>query len=69
MIKQRSTWLDSIFCFQNPISLAGVIKPLFLEINYFFGRKGLGGSEKYYKILQDEIDNWIKRIKNGPIRL
>ena len=48
---------------------AGVIRPLFLEINYFFGRKGLGGSEKYYKILQDEIDTWIKRIKDGPIRL
>ena len=33
--------------------------PLLLEINYFFGRKGLGGSEAYYKILTDEIRNWL----------
>lgn len=33
--------------------------PMLLEINYFFGRKGLGGSEAYYKILQDEIRIWL----------
>ena len=32
---------------------------LLLEINYFFGRKGLGGSEAYYKILDEEIRNWL----------
>ncbi|MCG6909731.1 MAG: glutathione synthase [Deltaproteobacteria bacterium] len=37
----------------------GLIEPLFLEINYFFGRKGLGGSDAYYKLLQREIDRWI----------
>ena len=60
------------FCEKTNINLAGFdflfsekslkkrpIEPLFLEINYFFGRKGLGGSEAYYKILQQEIDNWI----------
>ena len=68
------------FCDQTKINLAGfdflfseadldagVIKPLFLEINYFFGRKGLGGSEKYYKILQDEIDNWLSGLENPPV--
>jgi ribosomal protein S6--L-glutamate ligase len=50
------------FLFSKPDLDAGVINPLFLEINYFFGRKGLGGSEKYYKILQNEIDNWLKQI-------
>ena len=63
------------FCDQTKINLAGfdflfsetdltdgIVNPLFLEINYFFGRKGLGGSEKYYKILQAEIDRWIKQI-------
>lgn len=62
------------FCDQTKINLAGfdflfsesdlqtgMIKPLFLEINYFFGRKGLGGSENYYKLLRAEIDNWIKQ--------
>ena len=36
--------------------------PLLLEINYFFGRKGLGGSEAYYKILEEEIRSWLYRL-------
>ncbi|MDX2447364.1 MAG: hypothetical protein QNK29_09245, partial [Desulfobacterales bacterium] len=50
------------FLFSEQDLAAGIIQPLFLEINYFFGRKGLGGSEKYYKMLQAEIDRWIKQI-------
>ncbi len=63
------------FCAQTKINLAGfdflfseedlatgVIKPLFLEINYFFGRRGLGGSEKYYQILKNEIDDWLNQL-------
>jgi ribosomal protein S6--L-glutamate ligase len=34
-------------------------EPLLLEINYFFGRKGLGGSAVYYEILQTEIQAWL----------
>ena len=37
-------------------------EPMLLEINYFFGRKGLGGSEAYYKLLQDEIRQWRSGI-------
>jgi ribosomal protein S6--L-glutamate ligase len=37
--------------------------PLMLELNYFFGRKGLGGSEAYYKLLIDEIDRWIETLE------
>ena len=63
------------FCQQTRINLAGFdflfsetdisrqkIKPLFLEINYFFGRKGLGGSDKYYQMLQHAIDDWRNNI-------
>jgi len=63
------------FCQKTGINLAGFdflfsetdlndnkIEPLFLEINYFFGRKGLGGSEKYYKLLQGGIDAWLESI-------
>ncbi|RLC02365.1 MAG: hypothetical protein DRH90_14045 [Deltaproteobacteria bacterium] len=63
------------FCEKTHINLAGfdllfseksiekgLVEPLFLEINYFFGRKGLGGSDAYYKILHQEIDNWIYRL-------
>jgi len=60
------------FCSQTRINLAGfdilfssqakVKIPLFLEINYFFGRKGLGGSEKFYDILTKEIRKWIESL-------
>jgi ribosomal protein S6--L-glutamate ligase len=59
------------FCDQTDINLAGFdivfsdkSKPrgYFLEINYFFGRTGIGGSEKFYKMLNHEINLWLKRI-------
>ena len=63
-------------CNKTGINLAGFdvifapvkehIKPLMLEINYFFGRRGLGGSDAYYKILKREIQNWVERVLNGP---
>ncbi len=36
--------------------------PLLLEINYFFGRKGLGGSEAYYRLLIDAVRYWVTSI-------
>lgn len=35
--------------------------PYFLEINYFFGRRGLGGSDKYYELLRAEIRSWLRQ--------
>ncbi len=59
-------------CEKTGIDLAGFdiifprrsheISPYFLEINYFFGRRGLGGSEKYYEILIEEIENWLQKL-------
>ena len=59
------------FCIKTGINLAGFdiifgpaqgrVQPLMLEINYFFGRRGLGGSDAYYKILKEEIDSWISK--------
>ncbi len=37
-------------------------EPLFLEMNYFFGRRGLGGTEAYYALLKTEIVNWLDRL-------
>jgi len=34
-------------------------EPIFLEINYFFGRQGLGGSDPYYALLEKETRKWI----------
>jgi ribosomal protein S6--L-glutamate ligase len=59
------------FCQKTGINLAAfdVIfsadnrkSPYFLEINYFFGRRGIGGSERYYQILITEIKRWIDRL-------
>jgi len=58
------------FCKQTCINLAGFDfifhekhrTPLFLEINYFFGRKGLGGGEAFYKMLLTGIKEWLKSV-------
>ncbi len=60
------------FCRRSHINLAGFDfifeesdqtqkdpQPLFLEINYFFGRTGLGGSNRFYALLLAEIDRWL----------
>jgi ribosomal protein S6--L-glutamate ligase len=60
------------FCSRTGINLAGFdllfssrgksSLPLFLEINYYFGRRGLGGGERFYEILIAEIEQWMDRI-------
>jgi len=60
------------FCSKTAINLAGfdflfsseddTVEPLFLEINYFFGRSGLGGSENYYRLLVTEITKWLNNL-------
>jgi len=60
------------FCHKTGINLAGFDflfctdparadprTPLFLEINYFFGRRGLCGSEAYYQRLFQAIEDWL----------
>lgn len=50
--------VDFIFSLKEPDPV-----PLFLEINYSFGRAGLGGTINYYKLLFRAITNWMD--KNG----
>ncbi len=60
------------FCNKTGINLAGfdllfsseaeIKTPIFLEINYYFGRRGLGGSEKFYELLNAEIACWINNL-------
>jgi len=62
-----------IFCRATGINLAGFdllfadgsSLPLFIEINYFFGRRGLGGSESFYVLLDAEIKKWLKENNLG----
>lgn len=41
-------------------------EPFFLEINYYFGRRGLGGTEKYYRLLYEAIQDWLEGVGLGP---
>lgn len=34
-------------------------RPVFLETNYFFGRRGIGGSIRYYKFLFKAVYDWL----------
>jgi ribosomal protein S6--L-glutamate ligase len=55
------------FCHQTGINLAGFDlvfpsnskEPVFLEINYTFGRSGLGGTDGFYKMLRQAVDRWL----------
>jgi len=69
--KVAKTFVKNL-CNKTGINLAGFdvifapvkeyIKPLMLEINYFFGRRGLGGSDAFYKILKREIHHWLPNV-------
>jgi len=41
-------------------------EPLFLEINYYFGRRGLGGTEAYYGMLYQAIQHWLTEAGIDP---
>ncbi len=40
--------------------------PLYLEINYYFGRRGLGGTDAYYRLLYAAIQDWLAEIEMDP---
>jgi ribosomal protein S6--L-glutamate ligase len=58
------------FCGRSGINLAafdlifpaGENDPVFLEINYTFGRRGLGGSEEFYLLLRQAVDKWLQVV-------
>ena len=53
--------VDFVFPFseKNP-------EPLILEINYFFGRRGLGGTENYYRLLYQAVQDWLAEAMLDP---
>jgi ribosomal protein S6--L-glutamate ligase len=71
-LQRAAVSLIKNFCRDTGINLAGfdLLFPsteanpqaLLLEINYFFGRDGLGGSEAYYGLLEREIKIWMKAL-------
>lgn len=51
------------FIFNRHAVDEGRIEPLALEINYFFGRTGLGGTRAYYRMLEQEVAAWLADLK------
>ena len=49
---------------------ASKVQPLFIEINYYFGRTALGGSMDYYRLLRQAAARWLKDhgLKRGRVR-
>jgi len=37
-------------------------EPRFLEINYFFGRRGLGGMDAYYRMFYRAVQDWLRKM-------
>jgi len=72
-LQHKAIALIKQICHKTGINLAGLDvifpaeiedpDPMLLEINYFFGRRGLGGSEAYYCILLEEIQSWIAGLE------
>ncbi|MBN2122650.1 MAG: hypothetical protein JW821_00015 [Deltaproteobacteria bacterium] len=56
--------VDFLFSFDH-----GDPEPLFLEVNYYFGRRGLGGSERYYRLLYGTIRAWLAEKGVDPDRV
>jgi ribosomal protein S6--L-glutamate ligase len=55
------------FIFNDRDGRRGPAGPFILEINYFFGRTGLGGSDGYYEMLSREVDQWLGSLSLSPI--
>ena len=53
--------VDLIFPLKNPDP-----QPLFLEINYYFGRRGLGNSFNYYSLLFEALKDWLGKKGFDP---
>lgn len=71
LLREQGINLTRDFCRRTEINLAGFdllfeagsggVNALFLEINYFFGRTGVGGSAAFYARLQSAIDAWLSQ--------
>jgi len=71
-LQEAGTTVVKEFCSKTGINLAGLDllipedekthEPLLLEINYFFGRRGLGGSLNYYELVERAVTAWLSAL-------
>lgn len=78
-IRQEALGLVERLCRKTGIDLAGfdLMQAMptdptrhdlrFLEVNYFFGRTGLGGSQNFYKLLYDQVNQWLAERHIKPL--
>ncbi len=74
-LQQAGRAAVSDFCSKTGINLAGFDLlfaqdekehgAFFLEINYFFGRRGMGGSFKYYELVDRSVRAWLSALGLG----
>ena len=72
LLKERAVQAVRDFCERTGINLAGLDLifdrkdkssiPLFLEINYYFGRRGLGGSMRFYEMFEQAAARWLATL-------
>ncbi len=72
ILKDRAVQAVRGFCESSGINLAALdiifdrrdksSIPLFLEINYYFGRRGLGGSMRFYEMFEQAADRWLASV-------
>jgi len=75
-LQEKATAQTEILAKETGINLAAIDfvfpqtekdpSPLILEINYYFGRRGLGGTENYYRLLYEAIQDWLTEIGLAP---
>jgi ribosomal protein S6--L-glutamate ligase len=53
--------IDYVFHMKDPEP-----QPLILEVNYYFGRRGLGGSLNYYGLLFEALQEWLQKKGFDP---
>ena len=41
-------------------------EPMFLEVNYYFARRGLGGTRNYYRLLHQALQDWLAEAGLDP---
>ncbi len=71
-LRRRGVELVSRLCRLTGINLAGIDlifderedppAPLLLEVNYRFGRTGIGGSAGFYRLLREAARRWLQEI-------
>jgi ribosomal protein S6--L-glutamate ligase len=72
ILKERAALAVKDFCERSGVNLAGFdiifdrkdksSIPLFLEINYYFGRRGFGGSLPFYQMFEKAADRWLATL-------